>query len=412
MRELLRNNEVGVTERLESSPDTSSVTVCKAPFISPSALPVLEAAFGIRFDFNQGARVSLPLRADGKWRIRLKDLDTGNVIFASENAGAFVRSSKRYYVRFAIEISEIDEKSVEYPVFSHTYDARAQQVVIQFPIGTLGDTLAWFPYAARFSERHGAHVTCVLSGLIIPLLRDAYPQLTLVTPEEAEEHKLIERAYATYCLGLFFDDKDNNQQPTDFRFVGLHRTAGYILGVNPAEEAAQLVLADSSRPIPEPYVCIAVQSSAQCKYWNNPGGWNDLIRFLKNAGYRVICIDQKPIHGSGIVWNHIPHGAEDETGNRPLSERVGCIMPYSSWAYRAVCLGLLGRRARQWSSFLASRTLRTSSRHRFGSSTGIRAIPAGTTPHSALIIMISCNVHVMRAPRASLNVRALSRPNR
>ncbi|GBR55399.1 autotransporter strand-loop-strand O-heptosyltransferase [Gluconobacter sphaericus] len=322
MLELLPNNEVGVTERPGSSPDTSTVTVGKAPFISPSALPVLEAAFGIRFDFNQGARVSLPLRADGKWRIRLQDLDTGNVIFASENAGAFVRSSKRYYVRFAIEISEIDEKGVEYPVFSHSYDARAQQVVIQFPIGTLGDTLAWFPYAARFSERHGAHVTCVLSGLIIPLLRDAYPQLNLVTPEEAEEHKLIERAYATYCLGLFFDDKDNNQQPTDFRFVGLHRTAGYILGVNPAEEAAQLVLPDSSRPIPEPYVCIAVQSSAQCKYWNNPGGWSDLTRFLKNAGYRVICIDQKPIHGSGIVWNHIPHGAEDETGNQPLSERA------------------------------------------------------------------------------------------
>lgn len=43
---------------------------------------------------------------------------------------------------------------------------------------------------------------------------------------------------------------------------------------------------------------------------------------LKQAGYRVVCIDQKPVHGGGLVWNHIPHGAEDETGDRPLVERA------------------------------------------------------------------------------------------
>ena len=71
-----------------------------------------------------------------------------------------------------------------------------------------------------------------------------------------------ETAYATYCLGLFFDDTENVWQPTDFRHVGLHRTAGYILGVDPAEEAPRLALPDDSRPIDEPYVCIAVQSSS------------------------------------------------------------------------------------------------------------------------------------------------------
>ncbi|MBF0861096.1 autotransporter strand-loop-strand O-heptosyltransferase [Gluconobacter kanchanaburiensis] len=301
---------------------TSGAETRKSPFVEPCPMPVIEAPLGVRFDFNQGARVSLPPRSDGKWRIRLRDLDTGNIVFASENAGAFVMSSKQYYVRFQIEVSEIGSDGAEHSVVSHVYDAGEQLVLIQFPIGTLGDTLAWFPYAARFAQRHRARVTCVMSGLIIPLLRDAYPQLTLLTKEEAEEQKLVENAYATYCLGLFFDDRENNRQPTDFRFVGLHRTAGYILGVDPAEEPVQLALPDSSRPIAEPYVCIAVQSSAQCKYWNNPDGWRDLICFLKEAGYRVICIDKKPTHGSGIVWNHIPHGAEDETGDRPLSERA------------------------------------------------------------------------------------------
>jgi autotransporter strand-loop-strand O-heptosyltransferase len=72
-------------------------------------------------------------------------------------------------------------------------------------------------------------------------------------------------------------------------------------------------------------VVIATQSTTQCKFWNNPFGWREVIDFLKQHGYRVICVDQKPVHGNGLMWNHIPHGAEDQTGDRPLLERVRWI---------------------------------------------------------------------------------------
>ena len=41
------------------------------------------------------------------------------------------------------------------------------------------------------------------------------------------------RTYACYYMGLFFRGNVDNQ-PIDFRYIGLHRTAGYILGVDPA----------------------------------------------------------------------------------------------------------------------------------------------------------------------------------
>ena len=153
---------------------------------------------------------------------------------------------------------------------------------------------------------------------LIPLFCDNYPDITFLTHEEIKP----ERYYATYSVGLFFDDRDCVHQPCDFRFVGLHRTAGYILGVDPTETPPNVALTDESRPIAEPYVCIAVQSTMQAKYWNNPTGWYEVVRFLKEAGYRVVCIDQKPVHGTGLVWNHIPHGAEDETGISRPSERA------------------------------------------------------------------------------------------
>jgi autotransporter strand-loop-strand O-heptosyltransferase len=217
---------------------------------------------------------------------------------------------------------DLDAAGSATPVLSHDFDARDREVLIQFPIGTLGDILAWFPYAPRFAAVHGCRLTCAMSALIIPLLRDAYPTIRFVTHEELIEQQLADSAYATYCLGLFFDDKDFIHQPVDFRHVGLHRTAGYILGVDPAEEAPRLTLPDETRPIPEPYVCIAVQSSTESKNWTNPNGWREVVTFLKQNGYRVICIDQKPVYGTGIVWNHMPHGSEDETGDRPLVERA------------------------------------------------------------------------------------------
>jgi autotransporter strand-loop-strand O-heptosyltransferase len=121
--------------------------------------------------------------------------------------------------------------------------------------------------------------------------------------------------------GTIFNDK--NRIPCDVRHVGFHRAAGYNLGVEPAEVPPMIALDNASRPIPEPYVCIAVQSTAQSKYWNNPTGWHEVVRF--EAGYCVICIDQKPTHGRGLVWNHMPNEAEDETGDRPLQERARWI---------------------------------------------------------------------------------------
>jgi autotransporter strand-loop-strand O-heptosyltransferase len=96
-----------------------------------------------------------------------------------------------------------------------------------------------------------------MSGKLIPLFRDAYPDIEFLTQEEVK----TERYYATYGLGLFFDDKANVLQPCDFRHVGLHRTAGYILGVDPTEVRPRLDIPNGDeRPMAERYVCIATRA--------------------------------------------------------------------------------------------------------------------------------------------------------
>ena len=294
------------------APTSSDASAVKPAYPAPSESPTQEGPLGLRFDFNSGCRVLLP-QSNHPWKIRLSDLDTGNILYQTEIVAGRINSSKRYYVRFKLEVWQQDEL-----LLSHEYLAQEKEVLVQFPVGTLGDTMGWFPYAVKFKEKHNCRLTCGMAKHLIPLYRDAYPDITFINHEEIKP----ERYYATYSMGLFFDDKDLIHQPCDFRYVGLHRTAGYILGVDPTEVPPKLSIPDDTRPIPEPYVCIAVQSTTQAKYWNNPGGWMEIIRFLKANGYRVICIDQKSTHGTGLVWNQIPNGAEDETGDRPITERA------------------------------------------------------------------------------------------
>ena len=303
------------TASLNPNPEASSQPRISGglPLAEP---PTQEGPKGLRYDFNDGCRVVLP-ESDAPWRVRMSDMDTGNVLYETTIKAGRVNSTARYFVRFRLEIWQNEEC-----VLAHEYSAANRNVLIRFPVETLGDVLGWFPYAAKFKERHGCRLICAMEARLSELFRDTYPEITFVTHDQVEP----ERYYATYSLAVYYKSGTmfhyKDYVPCDFQFVGLHRAAGYILGVDPTEVPPHIALEDARRPIEEPYVCIAVQSTLQAKYWNNPTGWRDVVGFLKDSGYRVICIDQKAIHGQGNVWTQIPQGAEDLTGNRPLAERA------------------------------------------------------------------------------------------
>lgn len=287
---------------------------------------MMDAVEGIRFDFNDGLRVQFP-DGGGPWRILFRDIDTDTVLYCQDVEPKMqVTSVKKYFVRFHLQIfhkAEIDAMTapepLPEPIFEHTFDPTDKLVMVQMPVPTIGDTVGWFPYVEKFRKQNHCRVVAVLDKKFIPLFERTYPEITLITKEQVPEYQ----PYACYYIGLFFRG-DVDHQPCDFRFVGLHRTAGYILGVAPEEERPRFDLS-APRAIKEPYICIAAQSSSQAKYWNNPHGWREVVAFLKEHGYRVLCIDKDHEHGTGIMFNHIPYGCEDFTGALPLQERINLL---------------------------------------------------------------------------------------
>lgn len=285
------------------------------PFHVPPVL-TQEAVEGIKFDFNNGIRVQTP--DNGKrYKVRFTDSEAGIVLYDDVvNPNSIVSSVKKFFIQFHMEIYTEDGKT---KLFSHNFNAKGMDVLVQLPRGAIGDTIAWFSYVERFKKKHKCNLYVTMDQRLRPLFEPQYPDIHFIEYTQIQELT----PYATYYLGLFFKgDVDN--QPVDFRYIGLHKSIGCILDVPLKEEPPRLDLS-ATRKIAEPYVCIGAQASSKAKDWNNPYGWMDVIAFLKSKGYRVLCLDKDRVTGDGQIWNTIPFGCEDFTGDIPLQERVNLI---------------------------------------------------------------------------------------
>lgn len=278
----------------------------------PGPVTLASGLKGVKLDFNYGARVILP--DDGDYHVRFTDLDTSSIVYDADARGAMVTSTKKYYIKFRVEVWKNGKLAL-----THDLNLKNKNVHIKFPVGTLGDILAWFPYSEEFRKKHNCNVYCSMSEEIAGLFKPAYPNIHFIKPGDIPSD-----CYATYYMGIFFPADDRFHQPTDFRVIGLALNIPYILGLDVVERRP-ILTPTKKRPIKEPYVCIAAQATSHAKYWNNPSGWIETIDFLKNLGYRVLCIDKEKCHGSGRHWHTIPFGCEDFTGSLPLQQRVDLL---------------------------------------------------------------------------------------
>ncbi|MDU2063639.1 MAG: autotransporter strand-loop-strand O-heptosyltransferase [Sporomusaceae bacterium] len=268
---------------------------------------------GLEFDFNHGARIKVP---PGNWRVKIIDRDAELTLYDDKVDNSMVTSTKKYYVNFRLEIYRDDRLVLE-----HNFNPAKRKVLLQYPRRSIiGDTLAAFAYGQVFQYLHHCQVYCAMDRKLAALLQPTYPDIHFIDVDERPNG-----IYATYYIGYFFPCNERIYHPVDWRVVGLQQAIAAILGLNVAPVRTEIAPTATKRLIAEPYVCIAAQATSQAKYWNNPTGWLETIAYLKARGYRVICIGKENSHGVGNRWNTIPYGAEDFTGDRPLSERVNLL---------------------------------------------------------------------------------------
>ena len=278
------------------------------------------------FDFNSGCRVCNPKDSNTNYRFEVSDVDTGQIC----TRGTLIPASQwtspiKYYKRYAIKAMNTSNGNKD--TICHIMGLKDQIVHFKICQRTLGDPIALFSYIPQFIEKHKCRARVFASSRIASLFKDQYPNIEFVLLEDEIDNRLYEQPYATYYLGLFFEESISKQyQPYDFRTHGLHQQAAHILNL-PYNELPPKVRIDKPKKKrnQRPYVAISVMGSKQCKFWNHPMGWRSVIAYLQSQGYDAVCIDRDAVYGTENVITAIPNGAIDKTGDKPLQETLNLI---------------------------------------------------------------------------------------
>jgi autotransporter strand-loop-strand O-heptosyltransferase len=169
---------------------------------------------------------------------------------------------------------------------------------------SLGDTIAWFPYVEEFRKKHNCKVVC--STFKNHFFQSLYPEIEFIEPGTP-----VNNIYAQFNIGWFWDKEKN---PSDVLNIPLQQTASDILGLEYKEIKPKLNLKTSTPNIKGKYVTLSVQSTAQSKYWNYKGGWQQVVNFLLKKGYKIVCIDQHSNFGVPGCMNNMPKKVINKTG--------------------------------------------------------------------------------------------------
>jgi len=205
----------------------------------------------------------------------------------------WAKANKKYFSNWKVELVNTNGETV----WNYNQDYLNKKVFISFESKSLGDTLAWFPYVEEFRKKHNCHV--IVSTFRNDMFREIYPNLEFVEPGS-----VVNNLIALYRIGWYYN---KDKEPVLPNTVPLQQTATNILGLDYREIHSPIYFVPKERPYSEKYVCIAPNSTAGCKLWNNPDGWVNLTKYLIQKGYKVVNISKDGDSIDGV------HKIEDDS---------------------------------------------------------------------------------------------------
>ncbi len=275
----------------------------------------------ILINFVNGAKVEVKGENSKKYQIQFINKNNNKIIHESTiSNNMWTKTNVQYFIDYKIIVKDLEENTIT----EHYFNAKDKKVYIHFASKALGDTIAWFPYAEEFRKKHQCEL--VVSTFHNEMFEENYPNIKFVKPGETQYD-----LYAMYEVGWHYNENQEinyNKNISNFREIGLQDCSSESLGISPIEIKPKLTYKNTGSTVKGDYVVIAPHGSAHAKYWNYEGGWQTVIDYLNNKGYKVVMITQEPL---GDEWHDSKLGGTltgviDKTGNYPLSERANDMM--------------------------------------------------------------------------------------
>tara|TARA_R110000851_G_scaffold314791_1_gene476978 strand:- start:1449 stop:3773 length:2325 start_codon:yes stop_codon:yes gene_type:complete len=257
--------------------------------------------------YNNGPKVEIIGDVNKEYFVEFIDKSCNCVIHKDTiKNNMWTACGRKYYTEWIIKINGeiIDKLNLE-----------GKEVFIDFKSGSIGDNIAWIPYVEEFRKKHNCKIICYT--FFNDWFKEQYPKI---------EFGRNDKTYVKYDIGWFYngDRWDTSLNPNDFKFHPLQKTASDILGLEFKEIKSPININDYKPNIKGKYVTLSIQSTSQCKYWNHPTGWQQVVEYLNSEGYKVVLVDQFTQFGSNNCMNIAPKNIINKS-NLKLSDVTSVI---------------------------------------------------------------------------------------
>ena len=229
--------------------------------------------------YNNGPKVEINGDTKKEYLVEFIDDFTKKIIHSStiEN-NMWTACSREWFTNWVIKINgEIVDR----------FDLDGKKVRIIHDSKSMGDTIAWAPYAVEFANKHNCKVFLTTHH------NEWFKNLPIYKDIEFVGFDFNEDVYVKYNIGWFKNENNNwdnpDLNPTTVNLIPLQQTITDILGLEYKELNYGIDLGRGERPIKDKYVVFGPQATAGCKEWNIDK-WNELsVRFIEKGYKVVIC---------------------------------------------------------------------------------------------------------------------------
>ena len=230
----------------------------------------------------------LEIKSDSEDLFTIEIIDNSNTVLykTTLKSGMYSKLSRQYFngIKYKIYHKErlIKEEDINF---------NNKKVFISFDSSSLGDTISWLPYCEEFRIKHNCEV--MVSTFKNFFFEKSYPNIKFVQPGS-----VVNNIHGMFKIGWFYDTNLEPEYPSS---IPLQKAITNILGLDFKEIQSNVYFEPKERPYNEKYICIATNSTAGCKLWNNPNGWTELVKYLKDLGYKIINISKDGDKLDGVI---------------------------------------------------------------------------------------------------------------
>ena len=190
---------------------------------------------------------------------------------------------------------------------SESFENIKPRTLVEIQSNALGDTIGAMSIIEKWRKETNKDITVISN--FSDLFQTSYPSLKIINKKSNTQYLPVE--------GIWIVDGTPHSEKisTTYKFeVPLLEGYAQDFGITADDIELKVDLFKKERPIQSKYVCIAVQSTTQAKYWNNPGAWDELCRMLRKKGLTPVCIDKDFSFGIPGHFNEAPSKAVKKNG--------------------------------------------------------------------------------------------------